>query len=386
MNGGGAAIPFRLARVDARGFRAGLHTDLAQLLRDVGHSVDRDAEARMNALRTFYQGALASLMMFEDYRALLDLFQTNFGHTSLLGPPPLFELHGRDQDFFPLELLPLFAWSGDDQGDSVRALELASRAFVGMSAVVRRLPDAGSLSNEVLLHHGLPLPLRMVWDASLDGARRERSFFQGLHDEQALDLRGPWPDTPVDQRDAARILGSHIHDATRDADGGVLEVSDRVHHFSCHCVADERNPRQTLRIGCESTRVRLPMAAVFAAIEQRARKPGKEGGWAESQPPPFAFINACASGMLPVDFAGSFLEIYWRRGCASIIGTEAAVPDDFAADFAATFYMLLRQEGVSTGLALLQAKRLMLRDAANPLGLLYTLYGNPDLQWTGASP
>jgi hypothetical protein len=99
------------------------------------------------------------------------------------------------------------------------------------------------------------------------------------------------------------------------------------------------------------------------------------------------FINACGSAQMPDEFSTTFPQLYWKRRkrqCTSLIGTEAKVPDRFAAQFAERFYTLVR-EGETAGYALLYAKRPMLEGAEmNPLGLLYNLYGDPDLRWIGA--
>ncbi len=62
-----------------------------------------------------------------------------------------------------------------------------------------------------------------------------------------------------------------------------------------------------------------------------------------------------------------------------VIGTETVIPDTFAAVFAANFYKAFLT-GEPIGQALISAKRQMVDKYGNPLGMVYTMYADPDLQ------
>jgi hypothetical protein len=62
-----------------------------------------------------------------------------------------------------------------------------------------------------------------------------------------------------------------------------------------------------------------------------------------------------------------------------VIGTETLIPDKFAAAFAAQFYTEFLA-GESMGQALIRAKHQMVCQYSNPLGMVYTMYADPDLQ------
>jgi hypothetical protein len=62
-----------------------------------------------------------------------------------------------------------------------------------------------------------------------------------------------------------------------------------------------------------------------------------------------------------------------------VVGTEASVPDLFAAEFSKLFYSVLIK-GKSVGESVYFARREFLKYNNNPLGILYTVYVDPDLR------
>ena len=94
---------------------------------------------------------------------------------------------------------------------------------------------------------------------------------------------------------------------------------------------------------------------------------------------PLVFLNACESGGQAAGFGTSFVGWFLGREHQGVIATETLIPDVLAADFAASFYRFLLR-GERAGQALLMAKRAMVREHGNPLGMVYTMYADPDLQ------
>jgi hypothetical protein len=92
------------------------------------------------------------------------------------------------------------------------------------------------------------------------------------------------------------------------------------------------------------------------------------------------FLNACGSAHLDPADPASFPELFLEDGFdfLGVIGTEATIPEQFAREFAKRFYHCLFK-GYDIGHALLTSRWQMLRQYGNPLGILYTLYAEPEL-------
>ena len=74
-----------------------------------------------------------------------------------------------------------------------------------------------------------------------------------------------------------------------------------------------------------------------------------------------------------------WVDAFLELGAAGVIATGCGIPDLFAATFAKELYQYLIA-GDRLGEALLNARRNMLGQYQNPLGLAYTLYTHPDKQ------
>jgi hypothetical protein len=90
------------------------------------------------------------------------------------------------------------------------------------------------------------------------------------------------------------------------------------------------------------------------------------------------FVNACGSSAIDLWSSQSFHGWFLANGHPAYIGTQAAVPDRFAAQMAEWIYRLLLG-GFSLGEAVLLARRRTLRTGWGPLGILYVLHGNDQL-------
>jgi hypothetical protein len=101
---------------------------------------------------------------------------------------------------------------------------------------------------------------------------------------------------------------------------------------------------------------------------------------------PLVFLNGCETGTAGIDstnensFPGMFLDL----GASSVIATEAPVWDKFGLGFSNELIALL-SAGESLGDALFDIRRKYLKVANNPLGLIYTLYGNPNVTYVLSS-
>jgi len=90
-------------------------------------------------------------------------------------------------------------------------------------------------------------------------------------------------------------------------------------------------------------------------------------------------LNACASSKTDPLTAASFPRWFLRNGHRAFVGTEVNVPDAVAGAFGECLYGRLLQ-GRRLGEAIVCARRDLLRDFSNPLGLLYAMYGDTELE------
>ena len=96
-------------------------------------------------------------------------------------------------------------------------------------------------------------------------------------------------------------------------------------------------------------------------------------------PRPLVFLNACTStAMRPAD-RGSFTSFLLRQRFLGVIGTLCDISDTVAAHFATIFYQAVLS-GSTAGEAMREARWHLMDRHHNPLGLLYTFHGDPDIK------
>jgi hypothetical protein len=95
---------------------------------------------------------------------------------------------------------------------------------------------------------------------------------------------------------------------------------------------------------------------------------------------PVVFLNACRTSNLAPKHLLNFARYFLESGARGVIATECKVPDGaFAADFAKHIYKAFLN-GEPLGQSLLSARQYYL-ERANPLGLMYSLYGPPSVRF-----
>ena len=131
-----------------------------------------------------------------------------------------------------------------------------------------------------------------------------------------------------------------------------------VAHFACHAEYDETTSVQSYIQLSDGIRISLH------DLEEQPK--------AALSDSPLVVLNACRMGLInPMDvhtFAGNFI----KYGALGVVATEAAVPDDLAADFTSHLYKHLLK-GKFLGESVLRARE-ELMERGNPVGLLYALY------------
>jgi len=89
-------------------------------------------------------------------------------------------------------------------------------------------------------------------------------------------------------------------------------------------------------------------------------------------------LNACGPSKTDPVSACSFPKLFLREGHRAFLGTETKVPDEVAAQFSRLLYIGLLG-GLDLGQATLRARRMLLKEFHNPLGVLFVMYGEPGL-------
>ena len=301
---------------------------------------------------------------------------------NVAGKPAILTIVADLDQFLPLELLPLFDTSRWPPEGDQSTLWKAIRRFPSFSTIVRRrFPDINPLASEdpqaLILDNDPLLPFRFFWNEELDGASRERSFLKGI-DNDGIDLAGPWPEQTLESEDMLDQLAGHLWDAR----GRYRRRSrpDQVQHFACHCDSD---PKLSLnsRLGFSLDRT-VTLGQLKEYLHYHAREAGPSGLGRVPAARPLVFLNACTSTQVRPGAVTSFPHFFLDPdvGCGNrgVIGTEAHVPDYFAAPFSERFYRYLLS-GKKLGEAIYHAKWDLLRRDDNPLGLLYTIYADPNM-------
>jgi hypothetical protein len=97
---------------------------------------------------------------------------------------------------------------------------------------------------------------------------------------------------------------------------------------------------------------------------------------------PLIVVNACASAELsPLTYDG-LAPYLLDLGARAVIGTECETPIFFGAAFGQALLEAVVRDHTPVGEALRDTRRVFLERQRNPLGLLYALYGSPDLRAT----
>jgi hypothetical protein len=321
--------------------------------------------------------AAAALELLRDQGTLLagklcdpeDLREFRGACASVLSPsrrrsaqPPLIDVSLPADVSVPFELLPLFDHEWPSQLKTRDDVQQAAASFPGFASVVRRLPNR--VYPQRTLFDPLPLNVAFVLHDSLDGAKGEFAHLETL---EGVEVEEVFPRQKLPDKDAAEILGRRMFHACGDSGE---PGTDQILHFACHCDAVADNPDDwRLRIGADSS-------VYMDDLTIELTRAWDDG---DPTPAPLVFLNACGSSTINSTAAISFVSTFEKTRTTGFIGTETKIPDDVAAAYAGAFYRLLLR-GASLGDAAHGAKRELLDRFMNPLGILYTLYGNPDLR------
>jgi hypothetical protein len=372
--------------LDAMRRKAGIY--LERVVPIVAHLNVRTEQAA-NAFRVLLNAGseLTELLVQQDSTRLLQLqaaFRDAWPLWAQVGwgdpdaPLPIVQMNCHD-DPLPLELLPVFDFGSLPEPRTYNDLVRAAARFLGFAAVVRRVVPAESAADRVIRNEPA-LPVQFLRHRRLPSARREAQFLASLGEH--VRVEGPWPVSQDHDVVRAALLQALYTGNSLDGTSAA-NPSVQVQHFACHCdTTAALDDDYTLRL---STRFGRSRAISFGELRQAYRERLLADGDQESHRAVIV-LNACASSRTNPMTAFSFATWFVRNGHRAFIGTETDVPDGVASGFASAFYGRLLEARRPLGEAVVWARRDLIRDFRNPLGLLYVMYGDTDLIVEHARP
>lgn len=206
--------------------------------------------------------------------------------------------------------------------------------------------------------------LCFYWDARLGGAKHE---LKALTTRFGEGLLGPNPQSrTITRSDLAR----QVIETPRLGSG----LRSAIEHFSCHHVRGSNASHQDI-IWLRSRGLRAKRIPIYAddLSEASLGKPAKSG---------LVVLNACGTHTISPGAVSSVVQELHQCGRTAIVATWCDVPDLVAAKMGDYFYAALFG-GATVGEALRAARLCLLYSYNNPLGLLYTVYGDADYRVVG---
>jgi hypothetical protein len=237
-----------------------------------------------------------------------------------------------------------------------------------MSAIVRRrLLGVSEWNNGSAQIANVPdLPVTIFQHADFAGPGSEAEYLERVGG--IVKVYGPWPKAPGF---AKLALVHHLLDSRTPLDSLGRTSPASILHFACHCGTTCKNSdNHEIDVGGANGIAKLGELKKFASQPQ---------AWAAPLPRPLVFLNACGSAVPQSASRVSFQDFFLAQNTLGIVGTLCDISDDVAGHFAAVFYESLLR-GRSVGKAMYDARWHLMEVHGNPLGLLYTFHGNPDLK------
>jgi CHAT domain len=243
---------------------------------------------------------------------------------------------------------------------------------------VRRIAPERDLAPATLPNDpALPIQLfryrEVAWHGSTPtvgvgaGFAREEAFLASLSD---VTVDGPWPTDEAEADVKQRVI-----DALFDANQRLTPVTGQhpaaaLAHFACHWTVKQHSEEFELLLSTQSGEPRkVTMADITAGYSARG-----ESRYPDRPERAAVIFNACGTSTIDPLSSLSFQRWFLTNRHPAFLGTQAAIPDEIAADFAELLYGFLLG-GFSFGKAVVLARRQLLIAAKSPLGILYFLHG-----------
>jgi hypothetical protein len=179
-------------------------------------------------------------------------------------------------------------------------------------------------------------------------AEQEIPFFERLAGDSRIELLRFRVLDRMNRVEQIRALRDFLHNAFD------------LLHIACHAYYDEDTP--------SSSFIEMRGDFLISLLDMEVYDISLNGH-------PLVIWNAAGADAVGPTYSAGFPAWFLRRGAKGVIAPEANLSDDFAADFAAQLYQRLL-EGQSIGQSLLAARRHFWETSANPLGLLYSMFGS----------
>lgn len=357
-----------------------LREDLFSFKEAIGNELPvENSEAFSWAINRLHRcGQVLAWQLFNFLQHNSESVRVLLNKASLLARRPiLVELDARVRDLLPIEFFPLFNMADPPESmdvTNIRDVAGVLARFLGFSAIIKRSIRGIKPIIGTKLKNTPKLPVKFFHDARFEGAKQELEFFQ--EHTEFVDLDGPWPDRELDPKQFGSNVAEYLWNPAVRFSGCKGAFGDQVQHFACHCNTTDGNSLNFFLSmahseGSECSVSIKDLLSRFANLA--ATNVDKADGIL-----PLVFFNACGSSVIYPTCATSFPELILRNGNRGFIGTQTSIPDKFAAAFSKQFYIALLQ-GHSVGSALHKAKWQLIERHRNPLGILYTLYGDPDI-------
>jgi hypothetical protein len=293
---------------------------------------------------------------------------------------PVVQLVAHDTSF-PVELLPVFSNEEIRHLDNDSELATATQRFLGFTAVIRRVaPGVSSMPD--LLRNKQKLPIQFLRYLEPRRGLRKRRTWSGFEREQefmaslgeVLMVDGPWPMSPVTAKQVQQRVVAALFDPSCRL-GTTAGPPAELAHFACHCETEDRIDDEYELVLSDEQGQRLPVTlgeiqTGYDGLVDLARQSGPRAP---------VILNACGTSTVNPWSGLSFQRWFIQNKHRAFIGTQAAIPDDVAADFAERFYRFLLG-GYTFGEAIVLARRQLLADTKSLLGFLYVLFGNDLLE------
>jgi hypothetical protein len=302
---------------------------------------------------------------------------------------PKIEIISSLDNYIPFEFYPLFETLKPEPIKNLDDLIMVASRFLGFSSIINRSFHPPNSGTRRLLCNGIidnipKLRVRLFKNHRLKGLREEERFLSTANN---VDFYDQWPGKIPSSSAYMDELSQYLWYAagTTESDNTKSKVLlDHIHYFSCHINPDSNKTNEyRMHLTFPNNSFFSLYKDVYVGITDLSERFNQMEDRDSTTTYPLIFLNACGSNRRTTSGVTSFPDLFLRNGNRGIIGTEAAIPDQYANKFAASFYKYLMQ-GKPIGEAIFSSKWDML-DNYNPICLLYTFYGNPDLRVTRPS-
>ncbi|MEV5800568.1 CHAT domain-containing protein [Streptomyces collinus] len=367
------------ASLEARGFgAAGLHrnpqggTDALEYIRKIGSSALGDLVT--------YGGPAAS----NRNREVVKKFLSNVREKAPPRRAPV--LFFSSPVDFPVELLPVFDRSqGRKDLPSPDGPGLEARAkgsFLGMHFAVRKyiqqsgeayIPGGqGQLIGSSDSAKEQDVALAPYWNQTLLRVAEE---IRGLRGLDFLIVGDPLPSQEMASRRNADEELARLLVTGRDVREGVV-------HITAHChTASKSSYDHSITFAARKSRWKSIKEVDVRLYTIKAVHGELDSPIGESPCNRLAFISACGAANVRYDSPSTIPDAFLDCGYAAVVAPLVSIHVDSAAAFALHFYRSLDSDSNSTvGGALVEARKHLLRQFSNPVGLAYTCYGESRLR------